>query len=101
MTPDDFKAWRATMGYNQVQAAEALGLSKSSIELYEKGKRRDDGRAVEIPITVSLSCAALFHRLEPWEQSAAGKAAVKRAKEESDAALAEAFKKVMKKPTTG
>ena len=67
MTPDDFKAWRAAMGFNQIEAAKALGLSKSSIELYEKGRRRDDGRPVEIPLTVALSCTALFHRLEPWK----------------------------------
>lgn len=69
MTPDDFKAWRSVMGFNQIQAAEALGLSKSSIELYEKGTRRDDGRPVEIPLTVALACSALYHKNKPWGAS--------------------------------
>lgn len=66
MTPDDFKAWRATMGLSQQAAADALGISKGSVELYEAGKRRDDGRPVIIPRTVALACAALYHKLGPW-----------------------------------
>lgn len=59
MTPEQFKAWRKRSYKSQGAAAEALGMSKGSIELYETGKRRDDGRAVEIPKTVELACAAL------------------------------------------
>lgn len=66
MTADDFKAWRKEMGFTQVQAAEALGISRPSVELYELGVRRDNGKAVVIPLTVALACKALFHRLEPW-----------------------------------
>jgi len=66
MTPDDFKAWRAVMGFNQIEAGKALGLSKSTIELYEKGKRRDTGAPVEIPLTVALACTALWHKMKPW-----------------------------------
>ena len=66
MTPDEFKAWRKSMGCSQAEAAEALGLSKPTIENYEKGVRRDTGAAVEIPRHVALACAALFHRLQPW-----------------------------------
>ena len=36
-----------------------LGLSTGTIELYKRGTRRDDGRAVVIPKTVELACAAL------------------------------------------
>lgn len=68
MSPDDFKAWRTTMGLSQQAAADALGISKGSVELYEAGKRRDDGRPVVIPKTVALACAALYHRLMPWSQ---------------------------------
>ncbi|MBS9476225.1 helix-turn-helix domain-containing protein [Ancylobacter radicis] len=66
MSPDDFKAWREAMGMSQTAAAKALGISKGSIELYEAGKRRDDGRPVIIPLTVALACSALYHRLGPW-----------------------------------
>lgn len=66
MTPDDFKAWRMTVGLSQQAAADALGISKGSVELYEAGKRRDDGRPVAIPKTVALACAALYHKLQPW-----------------------------------
>ena len=47
------------MGYSQQAAADALGISKPSIDLYERGKRRDDERPVIIPKTVALACAAL------------------------------------------
>lgn len=66
MTPDDFKAWRKAMGLSQRAAAEALGMSRPAIENYERGHRIGDNRKVEIPRTVALACAALFHRLEPW-----------------------------------
>jgi transcriptional regulator with XRE-family HTH domain len=66
MTPEDFKAWRKGLKFTQAEAAEALGVSKSSVELYEAGKRRDDGRAVEIPKTVALACAAVAGGIAPW-----------------------------------
>lgn len=66
MTPEDFKLWRRMMALSQTEAAEALGLSKGSIENYERGTRREDDRPVEIPKTVALACAALYHRLRPW-----------------------------------
>ncbi|WP_454813791.1 helix-turn-helix domain-containing protein [Labrys neptuniae] len=59
MDPEQFKAWRRHMGFSQIEAARALGISKGSVELYEAGKRRDDGRPVEIPKTVALACAAI------------------------------------------
>lgn len=59
MTPEQFKAWRKHMGYSQGEAAKTLGISKGSVELYEAGKRRDDGRPVVIPKTVELACAAI------------------------------------------
>ena len=65
MSAEDFRAWRNVMGLTQGEAAEALGLSKSSIELYEKGERRDDGRPVVIPRTVELACAALAGETAP------------------------------------
>lgn len=66
MTADDFKGWRAAMGLSQRAAAEALGVSRPTIENYERGVRLTDGQPVTIPRTVALACAALYHRLEPW-----------------------------------
>lgn len=58
MTPTAFRAWRKHMGLSQKAAAEALGISPRMVGYYEAGKR-DDGRAVDIPKPVRLSCAAL------------------------------------------
>jgi transcriptional regulator with XRE-family HTH domain len=58
MTPDSFKAWRRRLGLTQAGAAEALGLSARQIAYYEAGQR-EDGRAVVVPRTVALACAAL------------------------------------------
>ncbi|PYE98907.1 hypothetical protein C8J35_103508 [Rhizobium sp. PP-F2F-G38] len=63
MSPEDFKAWRSAMGFSQTEAAAALDISKGSIELYERGARRDDGRPVLIPRTVELACSALASTL--------------------------------------
>jgi len=60
MTPEQFKEWRVAMGYRSRDvAADALGLSRSTVELYETGVRRDNEKSVEIPRTVELACAAL------------------------------------------
>jgi transcriptional regulator with XRE-family HTH domain len=67
MTPQSFRAWRKGLGMSQREAAEALGISMSSVQLYERGSRREDGRPVEIPKTVALACSAVSHRLPPME----------------------------------
>lgn len=59
MTPEQFKTWRKHMKLSQAKAAECLGISVGSVQLYELGHRREDGRAVEIPKTVELACAAV------------------------------------------
>jgi len=59
MTSAEFKVWRERLGLSQQSAADVLGLSKGTIELYERGARRDDNRPVEIPTTVELSCQYL------------------------------------------
>jgi DNA-binding transcriptional regulator YiaG len=69
MTPEDFKLWRRRMELTQAEAARALGLGKSTVELYEAGQRRDTGARVEIPRAVALACAALFHRIGPWGEA--------------------------------
>ncbi len=66
MTPEQFKDWRTRLGLSQSAAAEALGISRQSVENYERGRRREDERPVVIPTPVALACAAVWHRLEPW-----------------------------------
>jgi len=66
MTPKQFKTWRKKMGLTQAQAAKVLGLSKPTVENYDKGVR-GNGEAFEIPHVVALACAALWHKIEPWD----------------------------------
>jgi transcriptional regulator with XRE-family HTH domain len=60
MTPGDFKAWRERMDLSQPAAADALGIARSTVQMYELGHRKDDhGREVIIPKPIRLACAAL------------------------------------------
>src|ERR1700686_1794631 len=67
MTSAEFRSWRERLGLSQQAAADVLGISKGSIELYERGSRRDDNRPVDIPTTAALSCRYLAQqaRLRP------------------------------------
>jgi hypothetical protein len=68
MTAEQFKAWREHMGFMRPAAARALGISVGSVELYERGRRRDDEtREVVIPKTVELACAALALGIKSYE----------------------------------
>lgn len=61
MTKEQFRLWRKAMGLTQTGAASVLGLNRNTIELYERGTRRDDpNHVVSIPRTVELACAALW-----------------------------------------
>lgn len=62
MLPKDLKAWRVRMGLTQEGAAEELGVSVTTMELYERGIRRDSDQPVTIPRSVELACAALTLR---------------------------------------
>lgn len=60
MTPQAFRATRKALGLTQQQLADALDLSKATIEQYERGTRGGaDPRPVAIPKTVRLALAAL------------------------------------------
>jgi len=58
MTPTTFTAWRERLGLNTVQAAKALGCSRTTIQAYEAGRS-------PIPRYVALACAALAMGLPP------------------------------------
>ena len=55
MTPADMRAWRASMGYTQQQAAQALGVSLRTIKAWESGFAAP-------PAFLALACAALDQR---------------------------------------
>jgi transcriptional regulator with XRE-family HTH domain len=63
VSPTEFRLWRDELGLSQQAAADVLGMSKGSIELYERGSRRDDNRQVVIPTTVELACKYLAQRV--------------------------------------
>lgn len=53
MTPEDFRAWRKRMEFTQVQAAEAMGVSRDTIIRIEA---EDAG---EVPKTHELATQAI------------------------------------------
>jgi uncharacterized protein (TIGR02391 family) len=59
MPPQEFKNWRSHLRLTQRDAADLLGISVGTIELYERGTRRDDGRPVVVPKHIELACSAL------------------------------------------
>jgi len=65
MKPEDFKAWRKSLGMSQKEAAEALGLRRRIVQYYEKGVR--DGARIDIPKTVRLACYALAKGCKNYE----------------------------------
>ena len=94
MTPYDFKNWREAMAYTQSQAADALGLEMQTIENFEKVNPRNDKRAEIIPLSVSLACAALYHRIGPWHGSSANKTIGKEKKKAQAKRTADALKSI-------
>jgi transcriptional regulator with XRE-family HTH domain len=75
MKPEEFKAWRKSLGLSQKKAADALGLKNRIVQYYEKGER--DGEKVKIPKHVRLACWALslsitdYHGPQAAERGAA------------------------------
>nr|WP_078707900.1 helix-turn-helix transcriptional regulator [Consotaella salsifontis] len=65
MKPEEFRAWRRSLGLKQKDAAERLGLKKRVIQYYEKGHR--DGKRVDVPRTVELACLALSLGCERYD----------------------------------
>ena len=64
MTNEQFREWRERMHWSQAAAAQELGVSKRTVQLYEAGTR--DGRAVEIPRAVEIACFALERGLRGY-----------------------------------
>jgi DNA-binding XRE family transcriptional regulator len=53
MTQSEFMEWRLWMGWTQAKAAEHLGISTRSVQLYEKGKQA-------VPKAIALACMTLM-----------------------------------------
>ena len=59
-----FKQWRAEMGFrNQKQAAEALGYSLARVKQWEANPAKH-----QLTLSVRLAMAALYHKIEPWNE---------------------------------
>lgn len=62
-----FKLWRKKMGFTQSAAAEALGVSRATIQLYELGYRTENPKIkVAIPKSIALACAAINANLNSF-----------------------------------
>jgi DNA-binding XRE family transcriptional regulator len=64
MTKDGLRTWRKWMGWSQRVAAEAIGVSRASLQLYEKGD-------LPVPKPVELACEALTRGVRSYEGPAA------------------------------
>lgn len=56
MTAQEFKLWRDRLGWTQRRAADALGLSLSTVKNYELGRRRGEEEPSAVPRVVELAC---------------------------------------------
>lgn len=58
MTPKDLRDWRARLHLTQGEAAQRIGIGRTTYVNYERGTRAD-GYPVAIPRPVALACAAI------------------------------------------
>lgn len=65
LTPEQFTAWRRSLGMSQAAAAKRLGISLSSVYGYEKGERLEG--KVKIPLLVTLGMSAISNNLQPYD----------------------------------
>lgn len=65
ITPQQFIAWRKKLGLSQSAVARKLGISASSVWVYESGKRKEGN--VKIPLLVALGMSAISSGLTPYE----------------------------------
>ena len=59
MTAQEFIAWREHLALNRREAAEALGVSQTTITAYERARS-------SVPRVVALACTAVANNLRPW-----------------------------------
>lgn len=63
MTPNDLQAWQEAMNYTQQQAANALGITRSTYRDFLNGHSRTTKKAIVIDRRTALACTALFRML--------------------------------------
>lgn len=73
MTPAELAAWRAHMGYSQRAAADALGVTASTYQQWERGASFRTGAPLQPDKRTALACAAIAAGLEPWPEKVAPK----------------------------
>ena len=61
MTADDLRAWQASMGLTQTQAAAALGITHAAYSALVCGR-------AGIDLRTALACAALAAGMKPWPE---------------------------------
>ena len=59
MTAAELTALREHAGLYRAELARRLGISRSQLHNYERGRDRGTGRPCPIPLTVELACRAL------------------------------------------
>lgn len=63
---EQFRTWRKRLGLTQRTSAEKLGISVSSVQGYERGKRRDREKPIIIPLITAWAMTAIADGLSPW-----------------------------------
>lgn len=65
LTADDFLKWRRRMQWTREYAARRLGISYTSVQNYESGKRADKDGKCGIPLIVALGMSACEMGVKP------------------------------------
>lgn len=65
LKPEQFVEWRKKNGMSTGACAKKLGVSVSSIFLYENGERKEG--EVKIPLTIAWAMSAIQEKLEPYK----------------------------------
>lgn len=54
------------MGFTIEEAATHLGIAIATVETYELGRRKANGKRLIIPRAIALACSAIYHQIDPW-----------------------------------